>query len=792
MPGGRSTWSSSASSSSSGSPRSAIGEAVAALEVGRREEAESFARILSSLSRTVSPDAILGAIVDELAEATGADHIVIARRRPDARVLEATLVSARPGVPDSTTRLPIGDLEDPVGRPDAEAAIVSRWPSRSAVEVRQPVAAGGFRTRFDDLTVAHRGGRPAPGPGPLTGGRDGRPTAGRRRSDRPPGPPGLRPDRHAGRAAHVAGRRDRRDRPVASTRGRLVGHDAPDPQRRRGRGIVGAVAGVLARAAETQASTDALTGLPNRRYFDEFCGLLARRRRSDDAVGVLMIDIDRFKVLNDTHGHATGDEVLRAVGGAIVAAVREDDVPARYGGEEFVVLLRNPSPEIALEVGERVRDVGRRARPPPARRRCRQRLGRRGRRGARRPADRRPRSARPTGRSTGPSGAAGTASSPPDGRRPRVAAGRRPGPAGSIRADAPDGLPSAGDRRPGRPHQRRPRPDLPRDRRHARAQGRARVQDRRLPPGRRRHRTQPGRRRVGVPGRARRRRSRASARPSATRSPSSRRPATWRSTSGSAPRCRRRSSSCCGSPGSGPRPSGSSTTSSASRRSTTCAARPRPAGCAAFAGMSARTEALVLEGIARLDDRFDRMLLGRAEELVDALIDALAPTPGVRLDRAGRLVPPPARVDRRPRPAGRDGPAGSADRRVHVVRPGRFGHQSRRPQGRGPADARAAGRPDGHAARARPARTGSTSPGSKEHNVRLRGDGPRPRLEPVREGLPPDRRRRRAADRRRRRAADVRDRGRGVRASSACRSSSPSCARTPARSRPRSPAGCRR
>ena len=91
-------------------------QAVAGLEVGRREEAESFARILSSLSRSVSPDAILGAIVDELAGATGADHIVVARRRPDARVLEATLVSARPGVPDSTTRLPIADLEDPVAR----------------------------------------------------------------------------------------------------------------------------------------------------------------------------------------------------------------------------------------------------------------------------------------------------------------------------------------------------------------------------------------------------------------------------------------------------------------------------------------------------------------------------------------------------------------------------------------------------------------------------------------------------------------------------------------------------
>ena len=108
-------------------------------------------------------------------------------------------------------------------------------------------------------------------------------------------------------------------------------------------------------AAEVHASVDALTGMPNRRYFDEFCGLLARRRRADDAVGVLMIDIDRFKDLNDSYGHAVGDQVLRAVGGAIMAAVRDDDVPARYGGEEFVVLLRNPSRDVAVDVGERVR-----------------------------------------------------------------------------------------------------------------------------------------------------------------------------------------------------------------------------------------------------------------------------------------------------------------------------------------------------------------------------------------------------------------------------------------------------
>ena len=68
-----------------------------------------------------------------------------------------------------------------------------------------------------------------------------------------------------------------------------------------------------------------------------------------------MVDIDKFKGLNDRHGHQVGDEVLRAVAGAIVGAVREDDVPARYGGEEFAVLLRNPTRDVAVEVGERVR-----------------------------------------------------------------------------------------------------------------------------------------------------------------------------------------------------------------------------------------------------------------------------------------------------------------------------------------------------------------------------------------------------------------------------------------------------
>jgi diguanylate cyclase (GGDEF)-like protein len=72
-------------------------------------------------------------------------------------------------------------------------------------------------------------------------------------------------------------------------------------------------------------------------------------------VGVLMVDIDRFKALNDTFGHGVGDHVLREVATAIAGAVRDGDVPARFGGEEFAVLLRNPSPQVAVDIGERVR-----------------------------------------------------------------------------------------------------------------------------------------------------------------------------------------------------------------------------------------------------------------------------------------------------------------------------------------------------------------------------------------------------------------------------------------------------
>ncbi len=251
-------------------------QAVTVLEVGRREEAESFARILSSLSRSISPDAILGAIVAELASATGADHIVVARRRPDARVLQATLVSARPGVPDSTTIFPIGDLEDPVAD-DAKRVTDEPVAIPIAFEAPEPAPAGGLRSRIGDLSTRVTGASPADGwsstVSPAKRVTDGR---------------GLVAERIAARARTVYGLTDTLAAPLTSEAeviGAIVlSHRTPGAwsatTRRLLNGAVAEASSALSRAysqraVEAQASTDALTGLPNRRYFDEFCGLLA-------------------------------------------------------------------------------------------------------------------------------------------------------------------------------------------------------------------------------------------------------------------------------------------------------------------------------------------------------------------------------------------------------------------------------------------------------------------------------------------------------------------------------------
>jgi diguanylate cyclase len=112
---------------------------------------------------------------------------------------------------------------------------------------------------------------------------------------------------------------------------------------------------LLARV-EAIARTDELTGLPNRRAWDEDLRLeLARGRRQDHAVCVAMIDLDFFKDYNDERGHQAGDALLQEAATAWRMQLRVTDVLARYGGEEFAVLLPDCPPHQALKVIGRLR-----------------------------------------------------------------------------------------------------------------------------------------------------------------------------------------------------------------------------------------------------------------------------------------------------------------------------------------------------------------------------------------------------------------------------------------------------
>ena len=106
-------------------------------------------------------------------------------------------------------------------------------------------------------------------------------------------------------------------------------------------------------AVASNALVDALTGVANRAMFET---TLERTltRREHETVGVLFVDLDGFKAVNDEHGHASGDDVLRTVAGRIKNALRPADLVARYGGDEFAVLLDDVEAPFAAEVGERL------------------------------------------------------------------------------------------------------------------------------------------------------------------------------------------------------------------------------------------------------------------------------------------------------------------------------------------------------------------------------------------------------------------------------------------------------
>lgn len=277
------------------------------LSARRAEREAGLTRMLQGMSRSASSDAIVDTIIDELRRAADADHVLVARLRPTERVVEAVLVSTRARVPVSRTVLPLSVL-DPSRLPAPDEA-------SAGASTGQRVADEIARRLSGSYALPHTIALPLISQGRVLG-------------------------------ALIGSRRQAREWTPADRE--LLTWAAAE------------LSAALARAfafevAENQAYVDALTGLPNRRYLEELLDTVIPRRRTGDRLGILMIDLDHFKHLNDKFGHATGDRVLRAVAETISAAVRLEDTPARYGGEEFVVVLRRASIDQAANVAERIR-----------------------------------------------------------------------------------------------------------------------------------------------------------------------------------------------------------------------------------------------------------------------------------------------------------------------------------------------------------------------------------------------------------------------------------------------------
>ncbi len=317
----------------------------------------SMTRMLRGLSRSTSVDATIDAIVDDLREASGADHVVVARLRPAERIVEATLVSSSAGVPLSTVRFPASDLEP------ADALSV-----RATDRDRRTV---GLFARIE--REAHAGER---GPQPAAQDQPAAPAeseSAESESAARPGSTMYAVERIADRVSRSYGLRHVLAEPLVAG-GQVIGalvlsrrtdSGWPEETRILLRSAAQDLSAALERAyaheeARIRAATDALTGIPNRAYFEDLADMLGRGRRANDSLGVLMLDIDHFKAVNDRYGHEAGDDVLRALGRVLRMTVRADDVPARYGGEEFVVVLRRATPETALEIAERLRRAVRR------------------------------------------------------------------------------------------------------------------------------------------------------------------------------------------------------------------------------------------------------------------------------------------------------------------------------------------------------------------------------------------------------------------------------------------------
>jgi diguanylate cyclase (GGDEF)-like protein len=112
----------------------------------------------------------------------------------------------------------------------------------------------------------------------------------------------------------------------------------------------------LTEILRVSSTTDPLTGLYNRKYLDDYIDkFIAQAKRTQSTYGILMLDIDYFKMVNDTYGHDIGDKVIQALAEVLRSSIREADIAFRFGGEEFLVLLHNCTQDGLKEVGEKIR-----------------------------------------------------------------------------------------------------------------------------------------------------------------------------------------------------------------------------------------------------------------------------------------------------------------------------------------------------------------------------------------------------------------------------------------------------
>ncbi|HEX7431156.1 MAG TPA: diguanylate cyclase, partial [Candidatus Limnocylindrales bacterium] len=268
----------------------------------RHSESESFSRIMRALSRSVSPDAVVEAIVHELGAATEADHVSVVLLRPGGSVLDVTFVSMLPGAPTSYTVMPLRQLEPIETRHlrDLPRPQQSSSPTRLVDGEPTQLWHEGMERSGDSASAANEA------------------TASLRRSGR------ARP-RAAGSVEDEARAREVADRIAYRLRDAYGLRNTLASPLHAGSAIAGAIvlsrrtsdvwpetvvrllnlaafetSAALARvyshqAAESEARTDQLTQLPNRRYFDEYCTLMSSRRRSSDRVAILSLDVDHFK-----------------------------------------------------------------------------------------------------------------------------------------------------------------------------------------------------------------------------------------------------------------------------------------------------------------------------------------------------------------------------------------------------------------------------------------------------------------------------------------------------------------